>query len=350
MNSSATIRQVAHEWRARMDDGGLNRQEKAEFDAWIAGDAEHAEAYAESELLWHALGHVSYDALGEAAPRNAGTAWAGRVRQAWYGRPLKPIAGLAAMAAAVAVFLTSALLLQLPGGEPASPWSDAAAYVTRPGNVKEITLADGSRVTLGAKSQIDVLISDTERSVRLVAGTAFFDVQHDATRPFVVASGGAQVRVTGTAFDLQRKGDVLYVAVERGSVRVSQPFVPRVARQARQAGSWARHPGDMISGVSLSAGQGVRASRADGLGKVVPAEAGVWRSGQLVYVSAPMEEVAADASRYSAKPIRVDASAEGMKLSGTFDTRDIDGLLAALQEALPVSVEHRGDTIVITQE
>jgi transmembrane sensor len=349
MNMGHTIRETAHHWRARIDDGGLCIKEKAEFDDWMASDPEHAEAFVEAELLWQALGSVAYDMLdGTASEPSEKSGIVARIRH--MGRMIPLSSTTLALSAIAAMLLLVVSSLYLVTDAPVSHSAEVATFTTAFNQTDEIRLADGSQVTLGAKTQIDVAVSDEGRAVQLLSGTAFFDVAHDPARPFIVTVGAAQVRVTGTAFDVQRKGDVMYVAVERGSVQVSQPLVLKSVRNALKQGEWTRHAGGMLSKVKLSAGQGVRASRIEGMGKVRAAEAGVWRSGQLVYLNAPIAEVAADANRYSEVPIQVGAAARGMKLSGTFDANDIEGLLVAIEAALPVVVETKGNASVIRKK
>ena len=48
-----------------------------------------------------------------------------------------------------------------------------------------VTLADGTRVTLDGATRLEVRLGARRRQVELVRGEAFFDVAHDAARPFL---------------------------------------------------------------------------------------------------------------------------------------------------------------------
>lgn len=85
-------------------------------------------------------------------------------------------------------------------------------------------LSDGTVVILGQGSTLT--ISDTFdrgklREVRL-SGKAFFDVKHDAARPFIIHSGGVTTTVLGTSFDVlaKEKSNSVTINVIRGKVRV----------------------------------------------------------------------------------------------------------------------------------
>src|SRR3546814_11678062 len=97
----------------------------------------------------------------------------------------------AAAAACLAVVSAPTLLLM---------WQ--SDYRTGTGEMRNVTLSDGSSVTLDTGSAIAVNYGDGRRGVRLLAGRAWFDVAHDERHPFTVSAADARVRVTGTAFDV----------------------------------------------------------------------------------------------------------------------------------------------------
>lgn len=62
-----------------------------------------------------------------------------------------------------------------------------ATFSTVKGENRALVLADGSKVTLGADSEIQVRLERSERHVELNRGEAFFIVAKDPKRPFKVA-------------------------------------------------------------------------------------------------------------------------------------------------------------------
>lgn len=71
------------------------------------------------------------------------------------------------------------------------------------GGLYELELSDGTRVWLNSVSQLryPVQFTGKERKVYL-SGEAYFDVKTDSLRPFIVESGGMNVRVYGTEFNV----------------------------------------------------------------------------------------------------------------------------------------------------
>lgn len=341
-----SIREAAHQWRVEMSESEYDQKKQAAFDRWIASDPLHAEAYAEAEILWKALGglgglggldieHPRARAFMEEPPSIVDISnWRGRLVRG-------SLAASAAMAACLLILVATGLLSLIPS-EPLR-----AHFETTRSEIDAFILADGTEVTLGARSRIEFIANEDTRHVHLVAGEAYFDVTSDPVKPFIVMAGPTQVRVTGTAFEVQRKAGALHVAVAEGAVRVIHTAG---TKEADGVTSVSRD----MSVVELKAGQGVRASRDQGLGVVVempPEKLGAWRSGELYYVRATLAEVISDANRYSEIPIKLLPPAQEMKLSGTFSAQDINGLLSMVDAALPVQViNNTGAQIIVAPE
>ena len=84
-----------------------------------------------------------------------------------------------------------------------------------------VTLADGTEVWLNAESQLvyPETFAGDERRVA-VSGEAYFKVAKDSLRPFYVETGGMEVRVYGTEFNIQAYGDDahVYTTLVKGSI------------------------------------------------------------------------------------------------------------------------------------
>lgn len=150
------------------------------------------------------------------------------------------------------------------------------------GERMEVSLPDGSRVTLNAGSTVRHRrdfswlpgVPATARGVAL-EGEAFFDVS-PAVRPFTVAAGAARVRVLGTRFNVRAReeGGEARVDVEEGRVEVADPL--RAYTVILRAGEAARL--DPASG-------GLSRDRID------QRRIAAWRSGGMVMVDEPLANV-----------------------------------------------------------
>jgi transmembrane sensor len=95
----------------------------------------------------------------------------------------------------------------------------------RGSKVIDMTLADGSRVWLNAGSSVTYPIAfiGNERNVT-ITGEAYFEVAHDAAKPFSVSKGDVQVQVLGTHFNVNAYEDEasINVTLIEGSVKVNK--------------------------------------------------------------------------------------------------------------------------------
>lgn len=124
-------------------------------------------------------------------------------------------------------------------------WLWLPKTVTIPhGQIAAVTLPDGSKIELNSGSvlQYSRLFSYTNRTVRL-NGEAWFDVVQ-GDHPFVVESDGAEVRVTGTTFNVRSWRDdpdsVTEVTVSSGEVELYPANDPerRVTLMPEQMSRW----------------------------------------------------------------------------------------------------------------
>lgn len=96
---------------------------------------------------------------------------------------------------------------------------------TGPYEIKQVPMPDGSVVTLAQNSSIsfpESYRSDKRRA--LVHGTAFFNIAHDAARPFNVESDELNINVLGTSFQVEdaKSGYEASVTVVTGKVQVNR--------------------------------------------------------------------------------------------------------------------------------
>jgi transmembrane sensor len=104
----------------------------------------------------------------------------------------------------------------------------------------DMTLSDGSRVWLNAGSSIKYPVSfnDNERRVSMT-GEAYFEIAHNASKPFIVEKDAVHVQVLGTKFNVNayEDEDAMKVTLLEGSVQCAagsgQSMVLEPGEQAR---------------------------------------------------------------------------------------------------------------------
>lgn len=312
-------------WCVRLNSGDAEEADWKQFTLWLEVDRGRRDAFDRAESLWRdlddpALKTASLRGQPGPGPRRPSVARRGGALQNWWA-----VIPAGAAAAAAWLFLV---------GPPQRPASHRTVFETATGERRTVRLADGTRVGLNARSRIEVDLSGSVRSVSLTPGSeAAFDVQHDAARPFVVAVGDSLVRVVGTEFVIDRQGGELSVSVRRGVVQVEPTGRPSH-----------RAPARLVRGQQLVHLEGSEISR---VRSVAPDDAFGWTAGRLVYRDALLGTVAADLNRYLSVPIKVDASAASLRLTGVMMVDNEGAVVRRLQAFLPVVAERTPDAILL---
>ena len=212
----------------------------------------------------------------------------------------------------------------------------AQEYATAVGQRDSIVLSDGSRVILGPASRLEVgaTYGTDTRSVTL-HGDAYFDVRHDAAKPFSVRVGDALVEDIGTTFTIESDaGDTTSVSVMTGSVRL------------RATSSMAN------AGAVLSAGDR-GAMSADGQVRTYPHsvtdDAAAWTSGRLVFRDASLARVTGELKRWYGVTLHVaDSSLATQHVNATFTDEPVDQVLKVIGSVLGARIERQGDNATVT--
>jgi transmembrane sensor len=294
--------QTASSWYVRLQNPQLPASERIAFRRWLDSDPRHLEAFQAVEALWQQL--------REPAQQMAASGWHRPSRRAAYWRRARR----PALAAACCLLLVLAVGLWR---DPGVLQRATADYASAPGEQRQLTLADGSHVLLDADSALDVTLRANLRDVRLLRGRAWFDVQHDAQRPFVVHSEQLTTRVLGTAFAVDASGAEPLVTVMRGRVQV------RAERSGQQV-EVAPEQQVRLHDNQLGAPMAVDSSRAL-----------AWQRGLLLFDRAPLGEVLDSLQRMSpTRVVLLDDSLRQQRLSGAFRANDPDALLEALTTSL----------------
>lgn len=312
------IQQAAADWFARLQ-GDPALEDWTAFQAWLEADPAHADAYAAVEALWLDLEDLPANDPGTEQPSEL-PANVTRLRPRSPGFARRGVlTGLGVAAAAAVVTLVVAPRLTGP------TFTD---YSTGRGETREIALADGSRLTLGAGTTLRVRLGAKQRDVTLVDGEASFDVAHLENRPFVVAVADREVRVLGTEFNILSHAGRLAVSVRRGLVAVS----------GGQQGSVKLARGQQLVQVP---GQAAKVT------EVAPDAAFAWKSGKLIYDRAPLTQVVADLNRYVPTPIRVDPSAASVTVSGVLLVDEEAAMIRRLELFAPIVAETTASSVIL---
>jgi len=202
-----------------------------------------------------------------------------------------------------------------------------ADYRTGAGETKVVTLADGTRVHLDARTAVAVDFSARHRGVRLLDGEAWFEVARDSSRLFTVSAGGETITALGTAFDVATERARTEDTVTAHRVAVAANGVRKTLDKGQQASF----------GPSLALGPPRKVEAAT-----------AWRRGKLMFQDQPFGEVVAHLARYHHGYVFVtDAATRARRVSGVFRTNDPPAALRALVRSLGLRATWLTDYLVL---
>lgn len=342
------ILEQAARWYAETRDKSFSEGDRKKLQAWLAENKEHQIAFDEirqtsllvSELFpegsrqWEdaingrvSTKHIPYS-VTEGRPRKS----TGRLISfpRWQG-VWKP-------AVAMAVMIVLVVLLRPVFIERWSQHSEIAfeSFHTAIGESREVVLEDGSRMKLNTNTRVTTKFSRNQRLVQLSEGEAFFDVVCDIKRPFLVRALSGEVRVLGTAFNARNRRGKVSVDVARGRVQVWKP---------------GRRESGPNGAVILKANQGVSYDEWGNLGEVRSScmeEVLAWQQNKLVFHSEPLADVLKQVEDYY--PVRLklaDSALAGERLTGTFENRSLEEILASIQTAFDLKSVRQDGAIVL---
>ncbi|MGV8926617.1 MAG: FecR family protein [Ewingella sp.] len=308
---------------------GLSPSEQREFADWLLQDA-NAGRYQSMQQLWQRVGELPQDNVARLRASLAATPRKTAHRNVWRG-----------------TFTVAALLLVLlwPAWQWLTPPLMTTSLYTGRGELQQITLPDGTVLSLDAETELQVAYYPQRREVTLSKGQVYFQVKHLEDKPFVVLSGPSRVTVLGTSFSLRyipqsMSGDGVDVAVSSGAVRIG----PRTWLQNMRWRAMAR--------LQLSAHdrhlmvlRATQRATSDANGylirqlPVAPDAIADWRQSRINFDNTPLSLALAEFSRYGDMPYRAaSADVASMRISGSFNVHRPDSFAGALPKVLPVKI------------
>lgn len=183
-------------------------------------------------------------------------------------------------------------------------------------------LPDGSSITLGSASAVNLHFDGQRRTIELVRGEVLVDVAHDAARPFLVETADGAIRALGTRFSVKKEADATLLVMLESKVLV------------RTAAEQKRSPGLVVdAGRQLRFTQDVTGPLQD---VDVRAATDAWRYRQLVVNARPLAEVLDQLARYRSGGIVYDRNAlKDMVVSAVLPLDDTDRALQLLSASFP---------------
>lgn len=207
---------------------------------------------------------------------------------------------------------------------------------TQTGEMKVVTLSDGSKITLNNQSSLKYPSSfkGKTREVYLV-GQAFFEVAHDPEKPFKVHTDQLDVQVLGTSFDIfaYPKDEKIAVAVATGKVGV-------LSNNGKKTNTHFLLPGDKLTYDRLTSNFNST--------KVNIADIFAWNGGKLTFRNETLESITTQLQRYyKVKFVFNNRALRYKKISLKVNKQHIATVMNAISISGDFHYKMAGDTITL---
>lgn len=206
------------------------------------------------------------------------------------------------------------------------------------GSVSEIILPDGSAIFLNADSKVKYSING-ENDIREVflEGEAWFDVEKNKDKPFVVHTPFYDVNVTGTQFNIKayETDNTLTTTLEKGQI------ILQSTDNYKLAGSIIINPGEQAT---LN-----KDSKQLTIEKVNTKWVTSWKDNKLIFVNMNLKELVVLLERKYGVDIEIkNKEILNLHFDGTIKNESIIEFLNIIQTTLPINYKIIGQKIVIT--
>ena len=312
---------------AKQLQGKATPAEQEALRLWLAQDPVHAEQFQAQQRLWE-LTPPPVPALEV----DTAAAWQ-KVKGRLQAQPEKPepkvipiYRTLLRVAASVALLIGLAWIMQLYF------FPYYGMQVVRSGNGKiAVVLPDSSQVWLNRNSLLayDPDFDGDERVVQL-EGEAFFEVQRNPQRPFIIQAEAANTRVIGTSFNLRA-----YPTEETVELAVATGKVAFVATEATAEAIVTPGYAAVLNKQSNRINKFTISSENDW----------AWQSGRLQFNGQPLGEVTEVLERYYGVQLQIQNEAlTDCRFTGSFKDAALEEVLQVLEATLQLEYAQQNNT------
>ncbi|MGY2230336.1 FecR family protein [Pseudomonas tolaasii] len=293
----------AAQWMALLQSGHASAQEHTAFRRWREGDPRRAEVF---NMMGGGLAVLANDELRR-MPRDSLlhtlNAPSGRRR---FLRNTLALVGFVSFAGIVTRL--------------SDTWLPLGALRTGTGERLNLTLEDGSALTLDARSRVVTHFDARQRLLQLLDGKLLVDVFKDSLRPFIVETEHGRMRALGTRFLVQQGEHHTHITMLHSQVEIT---TRDGAVQVINAGQKATFNAQGI--LTLEAASGGESA---------------WTQGLLEVRDRSLGEVVEALRDYRRGIIRISPEAASLRLSGIFPLDDSQSALQLLAKSLPVQIDY----------
>ncbi len=197
-------------------------------------------------------------------------------------------------------------------------------------NIVQSNLPDGSLISLNTQSQLEYSkkFNKKNRTVEL-KGEAFFKVEHNPEKPFIINTGALKIEVVGTTFNVNaksQKGDV-EVIVASGVVRIytKSDKSDSVMLYAGDKAVFNKNKKDILKNINEDVNYLS------------------WKTKKLIFEKAELQDIVKTLNKtYNAHIVLKNSSIKKCTLTNTFNEQSLESILLVLEATLELKIKKKG--------
>lgn len=214
--------------------------------------------------------------------------------------------------------------------------SNMIEYMASNNSGNKVILSDGTRVFLNKESKLTYpkQFNTTERKVQL-AGEAYFDVEKNPEKPFIIEVKNAEIKVLGTSFNVNTNlpDHQIEVFVETGLVQLT--------KINGNEESILISPGDL----------GIVSRKSIEKHKNTDENVLAWKTKHLVFKEENLNNVINVLNKvYNSNITCNDQSVLNLRFTSTFKNQDVDSILSVICLAFDLKTEEKDNQVILTKK
>ena len=284
---------AAADWLVLLHSGEMTALQQQQFEQWKAEKKEHQLALQQMEKFSHGLSNLAGNFPSKALVQSNQ-----KFNLAAKRNMLLSLSGL------VIVGLSAYFI----------PWEKwQSDYHTKVGEIKKVSLKDGSQLIMASDCYVDVNFTQEKRQIKLIDGEIYVETAKDAQhRPFIVETKNGSVEALGTQFTVrQENSEQTKVKVYKHAVAIEPENAAK--RQILKQGQRAFFDEKYIS-------------------KALPLDNDqpYWTQQLLVVDQWPLQKVLDELFRYKKGTYHLAPELKNIKISGVFSLKNPEQSLETL--------------------
>lgn len=288
---------------------------------WQAFNQWHTEAPANA-VAWQRVNNLFAAPLGDLAAVDSRSPGQLELASRMLHQPLPRRRTLGGGLALLLLGITGASL-----GNRVTPLSQLLADAhTATGELSHLALPDGSELTLDARSAVDLRFAGGQRLLHLREGALHLHIKQQGEQPLCIKSRDAQLYSHNARLLLRQMPHISLLNVLDGQVRIAPAQGPASWAQSGQVLRIERHAASTATPTLWSRGD--------------------WLDGRIDARDEALGDLIEALRAYHPGWLRISPEAARQRVYGSFVLADLPRTLKALEESLPIRVQHAGNWLV----